>query len=72
MYEPLETTANLAPGVKAGTHGVQLAPGAIFIAGEGTFTTTAYRLLAAWEVQQLLFVFPHLFADMANEHRKSL
>jgi hypothetical protein len=61
---PVETTAMVAEKLPAGTHGVELADGKIFVAGEGVFETQDYRKLADWEIQQLTFVFPHLFIDM--------
>lgn len=72
MMQPIETTAPLEDGVAAGTHGVLVRPGVIFIDGEGVFMTEAYRELADWEVQQLTHVFPHLFLDMEEAYWREM
>lgn len=70
MMTPIETTAVLRDHIPAGAHGVRVNERAIFIEGEGVIETTDYRELADWEVQQVTFVFPHLFSDMEEAYRR--
>lgn len=70
MKPPVETTALLNGRIPAGTHGVRVGERAIFIEGEGVCETDAFRELADAEVQQLTFVFPHLFEDMEEAYRR--
>lgn len=69
---PIETTAEVAdPPLAPKTHGIEIAPGRIFIVDAGEIETDAYRKLDPWEIDQLLYVFPYLFQDMEYEWEKS-
>lgn len=70
MMAPVETTAVLNGRIPAGAHGVRVDERTIFIEGEGVIETDAFRELAQVEVEQLTFVFPHLFSDMEDAYRR--
>jgi hypothetical protein len=67
--EPIVTTAPLGD-IVAGTYGVRIAPGKIYIGGAGERTTEDFRLLEASEIAELTHVLPFLFEDMVEEYRK--
>lgn len=69
-FTPVETTGDVAPRVKAGTYAVLVAPGRIYIGGEGTFDTAMFRALDEAELAQIIYVLPNLFTDMAEEYRR--